>query len=318
MPLLSPWSPRHVTHVASTWRVWWRFGSIGRTPLARPSRSSSGPLPAGSARRWPRRAISSAHSTLPPDPMSADRCRKSHGNHPGWECPKPSRSPRIVAGIALGIAFSPLPLRAQTAYEQLQAFSGVLSQVRTNYVDSVDLARLIQASIRGMLSSLDPHSRYVTREEFERRMQWDQGELAAPGMELDDAGRVVTVLAVEPGGPAARAGVQAGDRVVRINDSSVAGLGARAIEVRLYGEKGTKVRMTFERGSLAEPDTLAVTLKRTLLKPHDVSTPRMADSSTGYLRLAEFTAPATKELSDAVDALRKMGATQLILDLRGN
>jgi carboxyl-terminal processing protease len=226
---------------------------------------------------------------------------------------------RVAAAFVLGIALSPLPLRAQvTAYEQLQAFSGVLSQVRTNYVDSVDFARLVRASIRGLLSSLDPHSHYVTREEFELQLQWDRGELAAPGMELDEAGRALTVLDVEPGGPAARAGVQAGDRVLRINDSSVAGLGARAVEVRLYGEKGTKVRMTFERGSLMEPDTFAVTLKRTLLKHRVVGTPRMADRSTGYVRLAEFTEPATKELSETVKQLQKMGAAQLILDLRGN
>jgi carboxyl-terminal processing protease len=226
---------------------------------------------------------------------------------------------RITGLIATLLIAAASPLRAQTtAYEQLQTFSGVLSHVRQNYVDSVDFGRLVQASIRGMLSSLDPHSHYATRQEFELRMRWDQGELAGPGLTLDDADRSVTVLAVEADGPAGKAGVQAGDRVLSLNDSSVAGLGARALEVRLFGEKGTRVRMTFERGSAVEPDTFAVTLKRARLEHRVVSPPRMADQTTGYIRLAQFTPPAPKELADAVKKLRGMGARQLILDLRGN
>lgn len=226
---------------------------------------------------------------------------------------------RAVLPVTLALLCSTAPLRAQTtAYEQLQAFSGVLSHVRTNYVDSVDFGRLVQAAIRGMLSSLDPHSYYTTRQEFDLRMRWDRGELAAPGLSLDDADRAVTVLGVEPGSPAAKAGVQPGDRVLRVNDSSVAGLGARALEVWLFGEKGSKLRMTFERGSQVEPDTFAVTLKRALLEHHVVSAPRLVDPTTGYVRLAQFTPPAPKELTDAVKKVRGMGAKQLILDLRGN
>lgn len=220
--------------------------------------------------------------------------------------------------VALLLAASP-PLGAQTAaYEQLQAFSGVLSQVRQNYVDSVDFGRLVQASIRGMLASLDPHSYYATRQEFDLRMRWDRGELAGPGLSLDDADHSVTVLAVEPDSPADKAGIQAGDRVLSVNDSSMAGLGARALEVRLFGEKGSTIRMTFERGSVVDPDTLAVKLKRALLEHRVVSLPRMADRTTGYVRLAQFTPPAPMELSAAVKKLRGLGAKQLILDLRGN
>lgn len=228
---------------------------------------------------------------------------------------RPCRS----AALAFVLACPPATLRAQaSAYEQLQAFSGVLSHVRANYVDSVDFGRLVQASIRGMLSSLDPHSRYTTREEFDLRLRWDRGELAAPGLFLEDADRAVTILRVEPESPAAKAGVQAGDRVVRINDSSVAGLDADAIEARLLGDKGSKVRLTFERGSRVDPDTFAVTLKRVILEHHVVGAPRMADGTTGYVRLSEFTPLAPKELEDAVKKARGMGARQLILDLRGN
>jgi carboxyl-terminal processing protease len=204
------------------------------------------------------------------------------------------------------------------AYEQLQAFSGVLSQVRLNYVDSVDFASLVQASIRGMLRSLDPHSHYVTRREFDLEVQWDRGVLGAPGLTVDDYGRMVTVLAVAPDGPAARAGVQPGDRVLRVNDSTIIGVGARSVEARLLGDIGSKVRLTLERGNALAPDTLSVTLKRATLPHRVVSSPRMADAQTGYVRLEQFTPPASKELSKAIHELRGMGAKQLILDLRGN
>lgn len=231
----------------------------------------------------------------------------------------PWRTRASLPGGVLALLLAAPAARAQTtAYEQLQAFSAVLGQVRQNYVDSVDFGRLVQASIRGMLSSLDPHSHYTTRQEFELRMRWDRGELAGPGLSLENADRSVTVLGVEPGSPAARAGLQTGDRVLSLNDSSVAGVDALALEVRLFGDKGSKVRMTFERGSRMEPDTFGVTLKRAIMEHRVVTAPRMVDQATGYVRLAEFTPPAPRELADVVKKMRGMGARQLILDLRGN
>lgn len=230
-----------------------------------------------------------------------------------------SRSgPGIVWGLALALG-APVPLAAQTTtYEQLQAFSGVLSQVRANYVDSVDVGRLVQASIRGMLSSLDPHSRYVTREDFDLHVRWDRGDLAEPGLSLERSDGAAIVLDVQTGGPAAQAGVQPGDRIVRVNDSSVVGLDPNAVEARLLGDKGTRLRITFERGSVVDPDTFAVTVKRALLDHRVVTAPRMVDPLTGYVRLQRFTPPAPKQLSEAVRKLRGMGAKQLVLDLRGN
>jgi carboxyl-terminal processing protease len=220
---------------------------------------------------------------------------------------------------AAAVLSLPVSAAAQgTAYEQLQAFSAVLSHARLNYVDSVDFSRLVSGAIRGMLASLDPHSHYVTREEFQLQMQWDRGELGGPGLILDEAGSRVTVLSVTPNGPAERGGIQAGDRLVRLNDSLVAGLGSRSIAARLIGDVGTKVRLTLERASATRPDTFAVTLKRSRIEHKVVTSPRMADAATGYLRLTEFTPLAPKELQDALKKLKGMGAKQVILDLRGN
>jgi len=170
----------------------------------------------------------------------------------------------------------------------VQAFTGVLSHVRMNYVDSVDFGSLLQASIRGLLSSLDPHSHYMTRREFELLSQWGRGELGGPGLQLDKAGQAVTVISVVAKGPAGKAGVEPGDRVLRVNDSTVEGLSAEAVEVQLVGHKGSKVRILLERGNRLTAETLAVSLKRTELE-NSVVTARMIGSETGYVRLAEFT-----------------------------
>jgi carboxyl-terminal processing protease len=225
----------------------------------------------------------------------------------------------LLAGAALaGAALAPAPARAQSSYEQLQLYSGVLSHVRTNYVDSVEIGPLVRASIEGMLRSLDPHSHYVSRRDFELRSAWDRGELAGVGLSLEEADGRTVVLAVQAGGPAARAGVAAGDRLVRLDDSTVAGVSARALELRLLGEKGTRIRLTFERGAGLGADTFGLTLKRALIPRRVVSAPRLAAPGVGYVRLAEFTPLAPKELHDALKRLKGMGARHLVLDLRGN
>lgn len=217
------------------------------------------------------------------------------------------------------LLLGPAPARAQSStYEQLQAFSGVMSQIRANYVDSVNVPSLVRAAIVGMLRSLDPHSRYVSQQDFELQAQYDAGQLAAVGLAIEDADGMPVVLGVVPGGAAARAGVLPGDRVRAMNDSAVAGLGAQTLALRLLGERGTKVRLTFERGPRLDPDTFVVTLKRALIEHHVVTAPRLLDPATGYVRLAEFTPLAPKELFDAVRKAKGMGAKQLVLDLRGN
>ncbi len=226
------------------------------------------------------------------------------------------RGARLLALLA---CTAPATARAQgSAYEQLQSFSGVLSQIRANYVDSVETGALVRAAITGMLESLDPHSYYVSRADFERRAAWLDGRLGATGINLEDGDDGPVVLSVEPGSPAARAGVLPGDRVVAVDDSSTAGLRARRVELRLIGEKGSKVRLRLERGPRLEPATLAVNLKRATLEPRVVQPGRLVGAATGYVRLAEFTPRAPDELRQAIRDLQGKGAKQLVLDLRGN
>lgn len=228
------------------------------------------------------------------------------------------RLPRVVAPAVLGLVTVAGTVRAQGSYEQLQTFSSLLNQVRASYVDSVTYAELVHAAIDGVLSSLDPHSRFVKREDSERENAYEAGVLAGTGIVFDEVDGDLTVLTVLPGTPAAKAGVSAGDRLLSIDDTASVGLSAWEAGTRLLGEKGRKVKLLFERGSRLEPDSLKVTLKYDLLKPVSVPTARLIDATTGYVRLSGFHLKSGEEVEKAVKDLQGKGARRLILDLRGN
>lgn len=204
------------------------------------------------------------------------------------------------------------------AYELLQTFSALLSQVRANYVDSVTTSQLVYGAIDGMLRSLDPHSRFMRHEELEAETRWARGELSGAGIVLDDVEGEPTVVAVYRGGAGDRAGVLAGDRLRWVNDTSVMGLPATKLNTRLLGADGTRARLGLARGSRLEPDTFSVELRYRPLEPHAVTDTRMLDEVTGYIRFQEFSANAGDDVENAFGTLRKQGARQVVLDLRGN
>ncbi len=128
----------------------------------------------------------------------------------------------VVPALAAGVA--PDALAAQSAYEELQTFSGVLNHIRVNYADSVTYTELVRAAIDGMLRSLDPHSYFLSRRDWERQQAFERGDLVGTGVVLAEEDSAATVLSLTPDGPAARAGVEPGDRIAEIADTSVAGL----------------------------------------------------------------------------------------------
>lgn len=221
-------------------------------------------------------------------------------------------------GFTLLLLLCAGPLHAQGSYEQMQTFSALMNQIRTSYVDSVTYQRLILAAIDGVLGSLDPHSRFLSRADAEREMAYQLGSLAGTGIVLDDVDGGLSVLTVVARGPGAKAGVSAGDRLLTVNDTSMGGLSSYDVSRRLTGEKGQKVRLLFERGSRLEPDTIRVNLKFDFIPPRAVTLVRMLDPATGLVRLSEFSLKAGEETERALKSLRGKGMKRLILDLRDN
>ncbi len=225
----------------------------------------------------------------------------------------------LRAFVAATCLLMPQHAHAQaTSYEQLQTFSSVLSQVRTNYMDSVETGYLVRGAITGMLERLDPHSHYTSRADFELRAAWMAGQLGTPGIYFEDGDGGPVVLSVRRESPAWKAGVQPGDRLVAINDTVVGNMNAQAAELRMIGEKGSRVKLKLARGSTAWPDSIKLNLKRAVLEARAVSSVRMVDPTTGYIRLDEFLPEAGKEVEKGIEELRGRKMTQLILDLRGN
>jgi carboxyl-terminal processing protease len=123
-----------------------------------------------------------------------------------------------------------------------------MNLIRLNHVDSVTYTPLVRAAIEGALGAVDPHSRYVRRDMESALIAARSGETGTAGLELDGLRDVVTVLGVGSGSPAEDAGVLAGDRIIAVQDSSVAGLAAHEVELLLAGRAGTDRRLTVERG----------------------------------------------------------------------
>ena len=226
---------------------------------------------------------------------------------------------RWLATGALACAVPGARLAAQSSSEELTRFSAVLSHIRANYVDSVTYRQLVHAAIDGMLRGLDPHSWFLSSADNARFNALERGELAVIGVSLELADGVPTILAVTDASPADHVGVRPGDRLLAIDGVPTAGLNARAIALRLAGEKGTRVRLLLERGPRLEPDSVSVAIKRDMAKPqHYVRATLMVDATTGYIKLGEFGLKSAEEVHDAVKTLRGQKATRLILDLRGN
>ena len=134
----------------------------------------------------------------------------------------------VTVAFAIGLSLPSRAVALQAAsYEQLQTFSSLLNQIRMSYVDSVTYAELVHAAIDGVLSSLDPHSRFVRRVDAERELAYEAGTLAGTGVVFDVVDDQIVVLAVSPRGPGDRAGVSPGDRLRAIDDTSIAGLSPR-------------------------------------------------------------------------------------------
>lgn len=227
--------------------------------------------------------------------------------------------PAPVPAILLLLALAARPAAAQGAsYEQLQTFSSLINQIRVSYVDSVSYAELVHAAISGVLESLDPHSRFVRRATAERELAYEAGVLAGAGIVLDEVDGELTVLTVIPRGAAARAGVSAGDRLIAINDTAVAGLSASSASGRLIGDKGKKVRLLLSRGNRMAPDSVKVQVKFDVIEPRSVGLARMVDPATGYIRLVGFHEKGREEVERAVKELKGKGMKRLIFDLRGN
>ena len=186
------------------------------------------------------------------------------------------------------------------------------------YVDEVDEDELVEDAIISMLKELDPHSTYSDSEEVRKLNEPLQGNFDGIGIQFNMATDTLFVIQPVSGGPSEKVGILAGDRIIEVNDTVIAGVKMSTEDVmrRLRGKRGTKVNVKIQRRGVKE--LLPFTITRDKIPVYSLDASYMVNDHIGYIRINRFAATTGKEFVDALHRLQKAGMKDLILDLQGN
>ena len=193
--------------------------------------------------------------------------------------------------------------------------------VANYYVDTVNEDKLVEDAIRGMLNELDPHSTYSTAEETRELNEPLQGKFSGIGITFNMNQDTLYVIQTVAGGPSERVGILAGDRIIEVNDTVIAGVKMKNSRIMkmLRGKKGTEVDVKVLRRQAGQPDdTVAFTITRDDIPIHSVDAAYMVDKTTGYIRINKYALDTPNEFKEAFKKLEKAGMKNLIIDLTDN
>ncbi len=192
------------------------------------------------------------------------------------------------------------------------------NEIVKHYVDQVDEQKIVEEAIRGMLDKLDPHSTYLTQDEVKKTTESLQGNFDGIGVQFQMMEDTLLVIQPVSNGPSEKVGILAGDRIIAVNDTVIAGVKMTTDEImsRLKGLKGTSVHLTVSRRGVEEP--LSFDVIRDKIPVFSLDASYLIDSTIGYIRLNQFGAETSKELQRALKELQSKGMEDLILDLQGN
>ena len=201
-------------------------------------------------------------------------------------------------------------------YKNIEVFTEVLRQIEKNYVEPQDPQKMIYGAIKGMVQNLDPHSSFMTKEEHQDLLIETKGSFSGVGIEISVRDNVLTVVSPIEGTPAYAAGIQAGDKIVRIDDKSTNDMTLTDAVKSIRGKKGTKVKLTVIRESSDKP--LDFTITRDVIPLKSVRN-YLLDPEIGYVRISTFQSNTSKDLNVALEKLETgRDLKGLILDLRNN
>jgi carboxyl-terminal processing protease len=232
----------------------------------------------------------------------------------------------LLVGSAIGVSlavgqgvFAERTAEGTLPLEDLRTFTEVFARIKNDYVEPVEDTALLENAIRGMLSGLDPHSAYLVPDDYQELQAGTSGEFGGLGIEVGMEDGFVKVIAPIDDTPAKRAGVEAGDLVVRLDDTPVKGMSlADAVKV-MRGEPGTDIVLTIVREGVDRP--IRITITRDVIHVTSVRS-RALEPGYGYVRISQFQLRTGESLREAVGKLRNEagddGLNGLVLDLRNN
>jgi len=227
----------------------------------------------------------------------------------------------VVIGLSLTMAhnvWADKNMASALPLDDLRTFTDVYARIKQDYVTNVDDSDLLKNAIRGMLAGLDPHSSYLDEEQFRELQIGTSGEFGGLGIEVGMENGFVKVIAPIDDTPADRAGVKAGDLIIKLDDKSVKGLTLEEAVKLMRGKKGSDIVLTIVRDGEDAP--LDLTLTRDVIRVRSVRN-RVLEPGYGYVRISNFQSKTTRGLIDALDSLKKKNEGDLhglVLDLRNN
>ena len=217
--------------------------------------------------------------------------------------------------VGLGAATAAGQTPRNEAFRMIGLFGDVLGIVEQAYVVPVDDKKLIEAALQGMMTALDPHSNYLPPDGYDDLRERTEGQYSGVGLTIQAEGGLVKIISPMDGGPAARAGVQAGDVISSIDGQTASGLTVSQVSEKLRGAVGTSVKVTFLRDG-EEPRE--VTLTREVIEIDSVT--GRVEGDFGYLRISMFNENTGRELTETIERLKREnpGIKGYVLDLRNN
>ena len=222
----------------------------------------------------------------------------------------------IVTIILLNVSSKVYSQNIDKLYEKIDLFSEVLETIQNEYVEDVDQAEAMESAINGLLQSLDPYSSYMNQETFEESQSETSGEFGGLGIEVSMEAGVVKVITPMDDTPAARAGIKAGDYIVKINAEQVRGKTLMEAVNLMRGPVGTSIEITVRRKGLKKAKIFKIT--REIIEIKSVIS-KLIDNKVGYLRLRAFNQNSSNQLKKEISKIEKnKKLVGYILDLRNN
>ncbi|MDX5347257.1 MAG: S41 family peptidase [Hymenobacteraceae bacterium] len=229
----------------------------------------------------------------------------------------------IAVALALGVLLGANMFTTSTSNPQSTArsylkFRDILSYIDRDYVDSVNVEELSDYAITKMLEKLDPHTTYIPASEMAIARSYLEGDFDGIGIEFNVFHDTIHVVAPLSGGPSEAVGLQAGDKIIKVDGKNVAGvhITTQGVFEKLRGPKGSKVKLTVIRKGEKKP--LEFTVTRNKIPTVSVDVSYMVDNQTGYIKVSRFSATTYDEFKQALTKLKKKGMQRLVLDLRDN
>ena len=226
----------------------------------------------------------------------------------------------VAFGLLLGFTLANLTAdkKGPMSGGKYNKIEDVMSFIKLKYVDTVNTDQLTETTIEKMLTTLDPHSMYIPKKDLEQTNESLDGNFEGIGIEFYIVQDTITVVSAISGGPSELVGIHAGDRIIKVNDTIVAGIKIKNEDVvhKLRGIGGTKVNVSILRSG--SPDLKVFTITRGKIPLYSIDAGYMVDAKTGYIKINRFSATTHKEFKHKLIELKEKGMKSLIIDLRQN